>query len=200
MNPFLPLSQTYPGWTTLGPVPLCPAAPERFLAGVGGTAAPSPGPDNHSDNYIMIPIYLSHCSQRNKACKNIAIFLCNLALRLTVSLKMCFSTNLHASGSVPQTSICSHFDGSVCQLLCQLQDSCMVGYGLVKVPLRVVGTAQIAVRSRLLTTVLQSLQKDIITSSLLSWHVAEFPVTSQENFYIFLLLTECPRSSEIRYY
>lgn len=35
----------------------------------------------------------------------------------------------------------------------------MVGYGLVEVPLRVVGAAQVAVRSSLLTPVLQSLPK-----------------------------------------
>lgn len=68
-------------------------------------------------------------------------------------------TNLHASGSVTQTSICPHLDRSVALLLCQLQHSCMVRYGLVEVPLRVVGTAQVAVGSRLLTPVLQSLPK-----------------------------------------
>lgn len=68
-------------------------------------------------------------------------------------------TDLHAPGGVPQTCVRPHLDGSVVQLLRQLQHLRVVGYGLVELPLRMVGTAQVAVRSGLLTPVLQSLPK-----------------------------------------
>lgn len=118
-----------------GPEPLCPAAPGRFLAGVGGTDEPSPGPGNHRKNkhYSCLPV--NH------------------------DFNDWIYTNLHASGSVPQSSICPHLDGSVALLLCQLQYSCMVRYGLIEVPLRVVGAAQVAVCPCLFTPVLQSLPK-----------------------------------------
>lgn len=79
-----------------------------------------------------------------------------LVLQLTTPFRS-FYTNLHASGGVPETSICPHLNCSVSELLGQLQNSRMVRYGLVKVPLGVVSTAQVAVCSCLLTLVLQTL-------------------------------------------
>lgn len=63
-------------------------------------------------------------------------------------------TYLHAPGSVPQTSVCPHLDGSVAQLLRQLQHPRVVGNGLIEVPLRVVRAAQVAVGPRLLPPIL----------------------------------------------
>lgn len=63
------------------------------------------------------------------------------------------STHLHASGSVAQTGVGPHLDGSVALLLRQLQHPCVVRYGLVEVPLRVERAAQVAVGPRLLAPV-----------------------------------------------
>lgn len=70
---------------------------------------------------------------------------------------MRFHTDLHAPRGVPQAGVRPHLDGPVGQLLPQLQHSAVVGHGLVEVPLRVVGAAQVAVRPRLLAAVFQTL-------------------------------------------
>lgn len=63
-------------------------------------------------------------------------------------------TYLHAAGSVPQTSVRPHLDGSVSQFLRQLQHPRVVGNRLIEVPLRVVRAAQVAVSPRLLAPIL----------------------------------------------
>lgn len=68
-------------------------------------------------------------------------------------------SHLHAAGSVAQASVRPHLDGSVALLLRQLQHTRVVGHGLVKVPLGVVGAAQVAVGSGLLAPVPQILRK-----------------------------------------
>lgn len=122
--------QTHPGLKRHGPAPLCPAAPERFPTGTGGTGGLAPGPGGH----------------------RVAGTLVTRSHRMLDSFKC--HTYLHAPGSVPQASIRPHLDGSVALLLRQLQHARMVGNGLVKVPLRVVGAAQVAVRPRLLAPIL----------------------------------------------
>ena len=43
--------RSYPGQMTLGPEPLCPAAPVRFPAGVGGAVELSLSPKDHQNNH-----------------------------------------------------------------------------------------------------------------------------------------------------
>lgn len=70
-------------------------------------------------------------------------------------------TNLHAAGRVAQTGICSHLDGSVFNVLCQIKHSRVEGDGLIKVTLSVVRTAQVAVRSCFLAAILQFLSRHL---------------------------------------
>lgn len=46
--------RTHPGWRKPGPAPLCPAAPERFPAGAGGTDALAPGPGGHRGEQVRL--------------------------------------------------------------------------------------------------------------------------------------------------
>lgn len=57
------VGQTYPCWTRLGPELLCPAAPDRFPAGAGGTDGPSPGPGNRM--HIVINAGWRQCGSLN---------------------------------------------------------------------------------------------------------------------------------------
>lgn len=122
--------QTHPGWKRRGPAPLCPAAPQRCPAGAGGTDALSPGPGGHRVAGAPVRGFP----------------------RVSDSFQC--GTYLHAPGGVPQTSVRPHLDGSVAQLLRQLQHPRVVGNGLIEVPLRVVRAAQVAVRPRLLAPIL----------------------------------------------
>lgn len=62
-----------------------------------------------------------------------------------------------------QASVRPHLDGSVALLLRQLQHTSVVRHSLVKVPLGVVGAAQVAVGSSLLAPVSQILRKAAVS-------------------------------------
>lgn len=113
----------------------CPAAPQRSPAGAGGADGPSPGPEDGNNRFN------SH-SEGTEPQKPPLVL-----------------SDLHAPGGVAQAGVRPHLDGSVAQLLGQLQDSRVVRDGLVEVPLGVVGAAQVAVGPRLLPPVLQVLSQ-----------------------------------------
>lgn len=96
-----------------------------------------------------------------------------------------FFTDLHAAGGVAQPGVRPHLDGSVALLLSQLQHPRVIRYRLVEVPLRVVGAAQVAVRPRLLTLVLQSLPKIIIGASL-------GIITAVKSLHVEIVFYVCP--------
>lgn len=84
-----------------------------------------------------------------------------------------------------QPGVRPHLDGSVALLLSQLQHPRVIRYRLVEVPLRVVGAAQVAVRPRLLTLVLQSLPKIIIGASL-------GIITAVKSLHVEIVFYVCP--------